>query len=141
MLGIAVARWVRSFWVLPVLVTAIGVWVVVVNGLAATYPDSFAVVMVRLFSPYTYFLTLDNHPQAVETWRGSPWFFLAWQLCPCGLVVTTALWRGAAPPSRRRYVFVLLIVGSVVVVMYLLAAVGGLSHPVVTHADGTVRPL
>ena len=141
LLGIAVARWMRSFWVLPVLVTAIGVWVVVVNGLAATYPDSFPVVMVRLFSPYTYFLTLDNHPQAVETWRGSPWFFLAWQLCLCGLVVTAALLRDAAAPARRRYVFVLLIVGSAAVAMYLLAAIGGLSHPVVTHPDGTVRPL
>jgi hypothetical protein len=141
LLGIAVARWVHSFWVLPVLVTAVGVWVVVVNGLASTYPNSLAVVMLRLLSPYTYFLVLDTHPQAVETWRGSPWFFMGWQLCLCGVAAIAALLRDATPPARRRLLRMLFVVVSAAVAMYLLATLGGLSHAVISHPDGTVRPL
>ena len=123
------------------LVILVSVWVVVVNGLAATYPNPFAAVLLRMLTPYTYFLTLDHQPRQVETWRGSPWFFLGWQLSLCALAVTVALLRGAGPRWRRPLKVITAAIGLVAVAMYLLAATGGLAHPMVTRPDGSVQPL
>ena len=141
LLGIAAARWVRFAWALPALVVLVGVWVVVVNGVAATYPNPLGAVLLRMLTPYTYFLTLDHQPQQVETWRGSPWFFLGWQLCLCALAATVALRHDAGPSWRPPLQVIMVAVGLVAVAMYLLAATGGLDHAVVTHPDGTVIPL
>ena len=141
LLGIAAARWVRFAWALPALVVLVGVWVVVVNGVAATYPNPLGAVLLRMLTPYTYFLTLDHQPQQVETWRGSPWFFLGWQLCLCALAATVALRHDAGPSWRPPLQVIMVAVGLVAVAMYLLAATGGLDHAVATHPDGTVIPL
>jgi len=141
LLGIAVARWVRFAWALPLLVVLASVWVILVNGVAATYPHSFAAELLRLLTPDTYFLTLDQQPRQMETLPGSPWFFLGWQLCLCALAVTVALLRDAAPQRRRPLHVTLAAVGLAAVAMYLLAATGGLGHTVVTRPDGTVIPL
>lgn len=141
LLGIAAARWVRSAWSLPVLVVLVAVWVVLVNGVAGTYPHSSAAVLLRMLTPDTFFLSLDHQPRQVETWPGSPWFFLGWQLCLCALAVTVALRRDAGPRWRRPLQATMAIVGLVAIAMYLLAATGGLEHPVVTRPDGTVLPL
>ncbi len=140
LLGIAAARWVRS-WALPALVVLVSVWVVVVNGVAATYPNPLAAVLLRMLTPYTYFLTLDRLPRQVETWRGSPWFFLGWQLSLCALAVTVALQRGAGPRWRRPLKVITAAIGLVAIAMYLLAATGGLAHPMVTRPDGSAQPL
>jgi hypothetical protein len=141
LLGIAVARWVRSAWSLPVLVVLIAVWVVLVNGVSAIYPHSSAALLLRMLTPDTFFLSLDYQPRQVETWPGSPWFFLGWQLCLCALAVTVALRRDAGPRWRRPLQATMAVVGLVAIAMYLLAATGGLEHPVVTRPDGTVLPL
>lgn len=141
LLGIAVARWVRSIWALPALVVLVGAWAVLVNGVGATYPRPLAAALVRMLSPFTIFLSLDKQPRQVETWRGSPWFFLGWQLCLCALAVTVALLRDAGPRWRRPLQLALAVVGLVAVTMYLLAATGGLDQPVATRPDGTVIPL
>ena len=94
-----------------------------------------------MLTPYTYFLSLDHQPRQVETWRGSPWFFLGWQLCLCALAVTVALRRGAGPRRRRPLRVIMVAVGLVAVATYLLAATGGLDHTMVTRPDGTVIPL
>ena len=141
LLGIAAARWVRFAWALPALVVLLALWVVVVNTVATTYRNALAAVLLRMLTPYTYFLTLDHQPRQVETWRGSPWFFLAWQLCLCALAVTVALRRGAGPRRRRPLRVIMVAVGLVAVATYLLAATGGLDHTMVTRPDGTVIPL
>ena len=141
LLGIAAARWVRFVWALPVLVVLLAVWVVVVNTVAAIYRNLLAAVLLRMLTPYAYFLTLDQQPRQVETWQGSPWFFLGWQLSLCALAVTVALRRGAGPRWRRPMKVITAAIGLVAVAMYLLAATGGLDHAVVTRPDGTVIPL
>lgn len=141
LLGIAVARWVRHVWALPALVVLIGAWTVLVSGVGATYPRPLAAALVRMLTPCTFFLSFDKHPRQVETWRGSPWFFLGWQVCLCALAVTVALLRDAGPRWRRPLHLTLAAVGLLAVTMYLLAATGGLHHPVATRPDGTVIPL
>ncbi len=141
LLGIAVARWVRSVWALPALVVFVGAWVVFVSGVGATYPSPLAAVLVRMLSPCTFFVSLDKYPRQVESWRGSPWFFLGWQVCLCALAVTVALLRDAGPRWRRSLQLTLVAVGLAAVTMYLLAAIGGLHHPVATRPNGFVIPL
>ncbi len=141
LLGIAAARWVRHIWTLPMLLMLMGAWVVLVNGVGATYPRPLVAVLVRTLTPCTYFLSFDRQPRQVETWRGSPWFFIGWQLCLCALAVTVALLRDAEPRWRRSLHLTLAVVGLVAATMYLLSATGGLDHPVATRPDGTVIPL
>jgi hypothetical protein len=141
LVGIVAARWIRFAGALPVLVVLLAVWVVVVNTVAATYRNPLAPVLLRMLTPYAYFLTLDHQPRQVETWRGSPWFFLGWQLCLCALAVTVALRRGAGPRWRRPLQAIMAAVGLAAVAMYLLAATGGLDHTILTRPDGTIIPL
>jgi hypothetical protein len=46
-----------------------------VAGLAISYPGSFPVVALRLFSPYAYFADPPGGEGQVTTWRGSPRYF------------------------------------------------------------------
>lgn len=140
LLGIALARWVRFPWTVIIVVLLMNAWVVGINGLAATYRDSFAVVLLRMFAPFTFF-TAWYPDRGVETWRGSPSFFLAWQLCLCSLAVIVALLRGAAPPLRERLLRALGVMLAVAALMYVLAATGGLGHAIITSQSGTVRPI
>lgn len=132
------SRWVRFPWTAIVVVLVINAWVIGIDGVAAAYGDSFAVVLVRMFAPFTFFTTLDAG-RGVETWRGSPSFFLGWQLCLCIVAATVALLRGAAPPLRARLLRTLSIVLALAALMYLLAATGGLSHAVITTPSGSVQ--
>jgi hypothetical protein len=76
----------------------------------------------------------------VETWQGSPWFFLGWQLCLCAIAVAVVLRRDAGPRWRRPLHVTLAVVVLGAVAMYLLAATHGLTHAVVSRPDGTVIP-
>jgi hypothetical protein len=140
LLGIAVARWARTLWVLPVVVVAIGVWIVLVTGLAYSYPGSFPVVALRLFAPFTYFFDSPGAEGQVTTWRGSPGYFLGWQLALCGLTLLAGLLRGATGPVRRRLLVALGVLLPVAVALFVLATVGGLDHALVTYPDGSTRP-
>ncbi len=53
-----------------------------------------AVAVLRLFAPFAFF-TLHADAGGVTAWRGSPWFFLGWQLALCAIAVLVALLRGA----------------------------------------------
>ena len=65
-------------------------------------PDSAPIAVLRLFSPFAFF-TL--HADAgVTAWRGSPWFFLGWQLALCAIAVLVALLRGAEGRVRTRII-------------------------------------
>lgn len=139
LLGVALGRWVRYPWNGLALFLALCAWVEFVEGLAATYPDNFSVVFLRMFAPYTFFTNGDF--DGVDTWRGSPWAFVGWQLCLCAIAVVVALLRGASQVLRRRLVVVLGAVLAMAAVMFVLSAVGGLDHPLVVRPDGSTRPL
>lgn len=141
LLGIAVARWARALWVLPVVLVAIGVWIVFVTGFAYAYPGSFPAVAPRLFAPFTYFFgSPGGEGGQVTTFPGSPGYFLAWQLALCGLTLLAGLLRGATGPARRRLLGALAVLLPVAVTLVVLATIGGLGHAVVTYPDGSTRP-
>jgi hypothetical protein len=141
LLGIAVARWVRSFWVLPALLIFVYVWVSLANALTVKHESSFAFVLLRMLTPYAYFLSHHPGSLGIETWRGSPWFFLGWQLCLCALCVTAALLRDATAAFRQHLLAAVIVITAIAVAMYVLAATGGLGHAVILNPDGSVQPL
>ena len=66
----------------------------------------------------------------VTAWRGSPWFFLGWQLALCAIAVLVALLRGAEGRVRTRIIRALAITGAAAVILLVLAATGGFTHAV-----------
>jgi asparagine N-glycosylation enzyme membrane subunit Stt3 len=99
-----------------------------VTILTISRPDSAPIAVLRLFSPFAFF-TL--HADAgVTAWRGSPWFFIGWQLALCAIAVLAAILRGAEGRVRTRIIRTLAIAGAVAVILLVLAATGGFSHAV-----------
>ncbi len=128
LLGVALGRWVRFPGAAFVLFLVIFGWVELVTILTLSRPDSAPIAVVRLFSPFAFF-TL--HADAgVTAWRGSPWFFIGWQLALCAIAVLMALLRGAEGPVRTRIIRTLAIAGAVAVILLVLAAAGGFTHAV-----------
>ena len=91
-------------------------------------PDSALVAVLRLFSPFAFFTSTGNGA-AVTAWRGSPWFFLGWQLALCAIAVLAALLRGAEGRVRTRIIRALGIAGVAALILLVLAALGGFTHP------------
>ena len=104
-------------------------WVNVATVPSLSHPDSAALTALRLFSPFAFFTFTDNGVD-VTTWRGSPWFFIGWQLALCAIAVLVALLRGADGRVRSRVTRALQIVLVVAAIMLVLAAVGGFTHAV-----------
>jgi hypothetical protein len=100
-----------------------------VTALSISRPDPTALVVLRLFAPFAFF-TLRGNTAHLTTWRGSPWFFLGWQLALCAIAVLVALLRGAEERARLRIIRALGVAGAVAVVMLVLAATGGFTHAV-----------
>jgi hypothetical protein len=82
LLGIALARWVRFPGTAIVAFLFLYGWVSLISILAWAHSNSLPFVMLRFFAPFTFF-TLTDGPYNVDTWRGSPWFFVGWQLGLC----------------------------------------------------------
>ena len=74
-----------------------------VTILTMSHPDSAPVAVLRLFSPFAFF-TLHRDAGGVTAWRGSPWFFIGWQLALCAIAVLVALLRGAEGRVRSRII-------------------------------------
>src|SRR5205809_2327478 len=91
------------------------------------YPDSAPIAVLRLFSPFAFF-TLHADAGGVTAWRGSPWFFIGWQLALCAIAVLVALLRGAEGRVRTRIVRALGIAGVAALILLVLAALGGFTH-------------
>ena len=128
LLGVALGRWVRFPGAAFVLFLVIFGWVQLVTILTISRPDSAPIAVLRLFSPFAFF-TL--HADAgVTAWRGSPWFFIGWQLALCAIAVLAALLRGADGPVRSRIIRALGIAGAAAVILLVLAATGGFTHAV-----------
>ena len=130
LLGVALGRWVRFPGAPFVLFLILSGWVNLVMALTLARPDSAPVAVLRLFSPFALF-TLHSDA-GVTAWRGSPWFFIGWQLALCAIAVLAALLRGAEGRTRARIIRALGIVLAAAVILLLLAGTGGFTHAVTT---------
>jgi hypothetical protein len=130
LLGVALGRWVRFPGAAFVLFLLLSGWVQLVTALTLARPDSAPVAVLRLFAPFALF-TLHSDA-GVTAWRGSPWFFIAWQLALCAIAVLVALLRGAEGRLRTRIIRALTIAGVAAVILLLLAGTGGFTHAVTT---------
>jgi hypothetical protein len=135
LLGVALGRWVRFPGAAFVLFLLIYGWVSLVTILSMSHANSALVAVLRLFAPFAFFTyTGDTNSagNAVTAWRGSPWFFIGWQLALCAIAVLVALLRGAEGRLRSRIIRALGIVLAAAVIMLLLAGTGGFTHAVTT---------
>ena len=128
LLGVALGRWVRFPGAAFVLFLLLSGWMELVTALTLARPDSAPAAVLRLFSPFALF-TLHSDA-GVTAWRGSPWFFIGWQLALCAIAVLVALLRGAEGRVRSRIIRALAIAGAAAVVLLALAAAGGFTHAV-----------
>jgi hypothetical protein len=140
LLGVALARWVRFPGAAVVLFLILYGWVTLTYTLAASHRHSTLIVMLRFFAPFTFF-TDEDSPGRVETWRGSPWFFVGWQLCLCAVAVIVALLRGADPGLRTRLLRLLAGVLALAALLYALAVVGGWAYPVISTPGAAPVPI
>ena len=129
LLGIALGRWVRFPGAALVLSLVIYGWVNVATFGSLSHPDSAPFTALRLFSPFAFFTFAEN-VAGVTTWRGSPWFFIGWQLALCATAVLVALLRGAEGRVRFRVTRTLQIVLVLAAILLVLAAVGGFTRAV-----------
>ena len=129
LLGIALGRWVRFPGTAFVLFLILYGWVSLVTILSMSHPDSTLAAGLRLFAPFAFF-TYTADTADVTAWRGSPWFFLGWQLALCAIAVLAALLRGAEGPARYRIIRNLTVVLAMAGIMLGLAVTGGFTHAV-----------
>ena len=129
LLGVALGRWVRFPGAAFVLFLVIFGWVELVTILTLSRPDSAPIAVLRLFSPFAFF-TLHRDAGGVTAWRGSPWFFIGWQLALCAIAVLVALLRGAEGRTRSRIIRALGVAGVAALILLVLAATGGFTHAV-----------
>jgi len=130
LLGVALGRWVRFPGAAFVLFLLLSGWMELVTALTLARPDSAPVAVLRLFSPFALF-TLHSDA-GVTAWRGSPWFFIGWQLALCAIAVLAALLRGAEGRVRSRIIRALAIAGAAALILLVLAGAGGFTHAVTT---------
>ena len=129
LLGVALGRWVRFPGAAFVLFLLLYGWVSLVTILAIWHPDSAPVAVLRLFAPFAFFNYTLN-AGSVTACRGSPWFFIGWQLALCAIAVLVALLHGTEGPLRFRIISALAIAGAAALILLVLAGTGGLTHAV-----------
>ena len=129
LLGVALGRWVRFPGAAFVLFLILYGWLNLATWGSLSHPDSAAFTAVRLFSPFAFF-TLHGNGAGVTAWRGSPWFFIGWQLALCATAVLVALLRGADGRVRFRVTRTLQIVVVLAAILLVLASAGGFPHAV-----------
>ena len=128
LLGVALGRWVRFPGAAFVLFLLLSGWMELVTALTLARPDSAPVAVLRLFAPFAFF-TYTGDTGGVTAFRGSPWFFLGWQLALCAIAVLVALLRGAEGRVRTRIIRALGIAGVAALILLVLAALGGFTYP------------
>jgi hypothetical protein len=129
LLGVALGRWVRFPGAAFVLYLLIYGWVSLVTILTMSHANSALAAVLRLFAPFAFF-TFHSDSGGVTAWRGSPWFFIGWQLALCAIAVLVAMLRGAEGRVRTRIIRSLAIAGVAAVILLGLAAAGGFTHAV-----------
>ena len=138
LLGVAAGRWWRFRGAGLVLVVALVFWVELGSGATAvvsaggTWPK-----FLRLFSPFSFFQTQEVNPDAVDTFPGSPAWYLGWLLALCALAAVAAMLHRTDGDVRAR----LMRLGPVLLVsaatFLILAATQGPQHVVRSFPDGT----
>jgi hypothetical protein len=131
LLGVALGRWAPLPGSAFVLFLILYGWVTLVTILSLWHPDSAPVAVLRLFAPFAFFTGTGNIAD-VMAWRGSPWFFIGWQLALCAIAVLVALLRGAEGRVRLHIVRALGIVLATALIMLVLADAGGFTNAVTT---------
>ena len=129
LLGVALGRWVRFPGAAFVLFLVLYGWVSLVTILSFSHQNSAPVAVLRLFAPFAFF-TYTGDTGGVTAFRGSPWFFIGWQLALCAIAVLVALLRGAEGRVRTRIIRILAITAVAAAVLRMLAATGGFTHTV-----------
>jgi hypothetical protein len=129
LLGVALGRWVRFPGAGFVAFLVIFGWGNLATILSMSHPDSTAATALRLFAPFAFFTYTDNGADPA-TWRGSPWFFIGWQLALCAIAVLVAMLRGADGRVRVRVTRTLHIAVVLAVILLVLASIGGFTHAV-----------
>ena len=120
LLGVALGRWVRFPGAAFVLFLVLYGWVSLVTILSMSHQDSAPVAVLRLFAPFAFFTYTDD-AGGVTAWRGSPWFFIGWQLALCAIAVLVALLRGAEGRVRTRIIRALGVAGVAALILLVLA--------------------
>lgn len=129
LLGVALGRWVGFPGAAFVALLFLFGWGNLSTVPSLNHPDSTAGVALRMFAPFTHF-SFTRDGTEMTTWRGSPWFFLGWQLALCAIAVLVAVLRGAHGRARTRIVRSLQIVLALAVIQFALAFTGGFTHAV-----------
>jgi hypothetical protein len=132
LLGVALGRWVQFPGAGFVLLLLLYGWVCLVTlPSVVRSPDQTSAVALRFFSPFAFF-TVHSDAGGVTTWRGSPWFFIGWQLALCVVAVLLALLKGAEGHARRRILRALWIALIAAGLLLTLTVQGGFPHAVTT---------
>jgi len=141
LLGIAAARWLRFPGAIVIPVVSVLTWVIVGNGWTANNQDSLGWLVVRLFSPFAFFTTLDTDPPGhrIESWRGHPWFFLLWLVLLCLATALAALLKGAEGETRQTLRRALVVTVASALASCALAITTGPDHATVRSPQGVSR--
>ncbi len=91
LLGVAAGRWLRFPGAAPVLVVAVAGWVTVAHQMTLNNPADRVSDVVRFFTPFAFFQTVGPRSAYMESWPGSPGWYVVWLLALCGLTVVAAL--------------------------------------------------
>jgi len=138
LVGVAAGRWWRFRGAGFALVVALTFWVFLSSGASAameaqgTWPK-----FLRAFSPFAFFQTTLINPDAVDTFAGSPGWYLMWLLALCALAALAAMLHRAEGVVRARLMRLGPALLAAAVVFLVLAATQGPQHVVRSFPDGT----
>jgi hypothetical protein len=133
LLGVAAARRLTFPGAGLLVVIGLVVWVLVGYMLTVAHPDAASANVVRLLSPMAFFHNAVSDG-VVESWRGSPQWYCAYQLL-LALAAGLAAALASAPRSRRGRLQVGLVACLVLAATaFALTWTGGLPHSVRTAA-------
>jgi len=138
LLGVAAGRWWRFRGAGLVLVVALVFWVELSSG-ATAVAEAGGVwpKLLRLFSPLSFFQTALIDPVAVDTFPGSPAWYLGWLMALCALAAVAALLHRAEGVVRARLMRLGPVLLAAAATFLVLAATQGPQHVVRTFPDGT----
>jgi hypothetical protein len=131
LLGVALGRWVRFPGAAFLMFLLLYGWITLITIVSLFHPNPTPNVVLRLFAPFVFFTSADSLT-TITSWRGSPWWFLGWQIALCAIAVLVALLRGAQGPARHTIVRALQVVVVLAVILLALASTGG--FPQVVHS-------
>ncbi len=137
LLGVAAGRWFRFPGGAVLLLLGVVGWVTAGFAVAINTSGGLLPTGLRLSTPFTFFLTTGRGSRSLDSWTGSPEWYLLWLVALCGLAAIAALLHGATDTARTRLLRVGALCLAVGLLAYALAVTGGLSRVVTVHPDGT----